>query len=156
MIKVKERGRESKGCVFYKASKRACTIYQNRPIQCSVLKCWDTEDFMAVFKGPKPQRGDLVDNGVILGLIEAHEERCNYDALEKLVNQISVQGDEVIEGILEMLRFDFELRPFVSKKLGLSMDEMDLLFGRSLMETIPMFGLKVVRESDGSFLLTTR
>ena len=154
MIKVKERGSGSEACVFYEEGQRACRIYQNRPIQCSALKCWNTEAFMAVMREPKLCRRDLVEDGVTLGLMEVHEKRCNYGTLEELVKQIPARGDEAIEEILEVLRFDFELRPFFSKKLGLEIDEMDLFFGRSLVETIPMFGLRVVRESGRDFLLT--
>jgi len=53
--------------------------------------------------------------------------------------------------LLEILRYDYELRPFISKKLGLPSDEMDFIFGRPLIQTIMMFGLQVIREPDGSF-----
>jgi hypothetical protein len=42
----------------------------------------------------------------------------------------------------------------LAQKLGLKIEEMDFFFGRPLTETIVGFGLKVVREADGGFLLT--
>jgi len=42
----------------------------------------------------------------------------------------------------------------IPEKLGVDSDEIDLILGRPLTETIIMFGLKVIREPDGSFLLT--
>ncbi|MCP4668971.1 MAG: hypothetical protein GY849_21755, partial [Deltaproteobacteria bacterium] len=43
---------------------------------------------------------------------------------------------------------------FISKKMDIAPEEMDFLFGRPLMDTIHMFGLQVMRKSDGSFFLT--
>jgi hypothetical protein len=154
MVKVKERGKDSGSCIFYEDEKKACAIYPSRPAQCSALKCWDTADFTRVFQEPKVKRGDLIEDGVTLGLIDAHEKRCSYAALGRLVKEIPSRGSEPIEKILEMLRFDYELRPFASEKVGLRMDETDLWFGRPLVETIPMYGLKVIRQPDGGFFLT--
>jgi hypothetical protein len=42
----------------------------------------------------------------------------------------------------------------IPERLSVDSDEMDLILGRPLTKTIVMFGLKVVREPDGSFFLT--
>jgi hypothetical protein len=59
-----------------------------------------------------------------------------------------------VEGILDLLKFDFHLRPFVSQKLNIPLDETDFFFGRPLVETITRYGLKVIKKQDGSFHLT--
>ena len=155
LIKVKERKGEVKGCIFYDDIRKACTIYEHRPVQCSAFKCWDTEDFDRVYSGPKLTRKEVVQDEVLLGMLEEHEKRCSYSVLEKHIKQIESEGEKAVRKILDLLRFDFHLRPFVSEKLGPSSEEMDFLFGRPLSDTITMFGLKVVREPDASFLLTT-
>jgi Fe-S-cluster containining protein len=151
MIKVRE---ERGGCVFYRAEDKACTIYQNRPLQCASLKCWDTAEFMELYRSPKLHRQDVIENGVLLGLIEEQERRCSYAALGGHVRCIPGEGERAVERVLELLRFDFHLRPFLAQKLGLRMEEMDFFFGRPLTETIAMFGLKVEKQPDGGFLLT--
>jgi Fe-S-cluster containining protein len=151
MIKV----REKKGsCIFYTGEEKACTIYENRPAQCASLKCWDPSEFMELYQSPKLRRQDLIENGVLLGLIEEHERRCSYTLLHDDARQISSEGDNAVEKILELLKFDFHLRPFLAQKLELRLEEMDFFFGRPLTETIVMFGLKVERQQDGGFLLT--
>lgn len=155
LIKIRERERGKGGCIFYDDLGRACTIYENRPAQCSALKCWDTRDFVRIFKGPKLKRKDVVKDKVLLEMMAEHERRCGYAILEKQVKRIELDGEEAVEKILHMLKFDFQLRPFISEKLGLHASEMDFYFGRPLTETIAMFGLQVIREPDGSFLLTT-
>ncbi|MBW1771841.1 MAG: YkgJ family cysteine cluster protein [Deltaproteobacteria bacterium] len=152
MIKVREG--EEGGCIFFEENGCACAIYENRPVQCSALQCWDTRDFLEVYEGPKLDRHSAVDNEILMGLIEGHEKRCAYETLEGQIRKIPAEGDKAIEEVLRMLQFDFELRPMVVEKLGLLPEEVDFFFGRPLVDTIGMFGLKVVREPDGSFLLT--
>jgi len=152
MIKVRE-GAE-KACILYDGRERACTIYEHRPAQCAALKCWDTGGFMEVYRGPRLERKDLVEDEILMGLIDGHERRCSYEALEGQVKKIAAQGERAVEGVLRILRFDFELRSMVVERLGMLPEERDFFFGRPLVETVGMFGLKVVKEPDGSFLLT--
>lgn len=154
LVKVREREGKSKGCIFYDDPGKACTIYKHRPLQCAALKCWDTTEFLDVFQGPKLMRKQAIEDQVLLGLIEEHERRCGHVLLEKLVGEIESIGEEAVEQILDLLKFDYHLRPFVAEKLGLNPEEMDFFFGRPLTETITMFGLQVVQEPDGSFILT--
>jgi hypothetical protein len=154
MIKVREKKGSTGGCIFYVGKERSCTIYENRLSQCAGLKCWDTTQFMEIYQSPKLQRKGLIESGVLLALIEEQEKRCSYALLRDHVRRISEDGEEAVERILELLKFDFHLRPFFSKKLDLRVEEMDFFFGRPLTETIVMFGLKVERQTDGGFLLT--
>lgn len=154
LVKVRERQEESGVCIFYDDPGKSCTIYEHRPLQCAVLKCWDTTEFMEVFQGPKLMRKQAIEDQVLLGLMEEHERRCGYALLEKLVGEIESEGEEAVEQILDLLKFDYHLRPFVADKLALNPEEMDFFFGRPLTETITMFGLQVAREPGGSFTLT--
>jgi Fe-S-cluster containining protein len=154
MIKVREKDGSGRGCLFYDDQAKACRIYQQRPLQCAALKCWDTEDFRRVFGGPKLTRETLIHDETLQGLLEMHEKRCSYELLEGHVRGIEREGEEAVKRIMEILKFDFHLRPFVSRKLGVDEGEMDFIFGRPMIDTIVMFGLKVVQEPDDSFLLT--
>jgi Fe-S-cluster containining protein len=149
-IKEKQEGR----CIFYDHTAKACTIYEKRPAQCSAMACWDTPEFIKVYKEAKLMRENVIKDRVLLGLIEAHEKRCSYEELQKHVKAIETEGEKAVEKIIELLKLDFQMRPFLLQKLGLNPDEMDFLFGRPLADTIVMFGLKVIREPGGTFLLT--
>ena len=156
LIKIREQAKGEKGgCIYYDEVEKACTIYEQRPVQCVAMKCWDEKDFLRVYESPKPRRVDIVRDKILLRLIEEHEMKCSYSIIETYVRQIDFTGEKVLEKILELLRFDYHLRPFMSEKLGLDPGETDLFFGRPLIHTIRMFGLKVTREPEGSFLLTT-
>ena len=154
MIKVREKRGGGRTCIFYAEEEKTCTIYEKRPAQCASLKCWDTAEFIELYRSPKLQRQDVIENSVLLGLIEEQEERCSYAALCDHVRRVSEEGEKAVEKILELLKFDFHLRPFLVQKLGLRIEDMDFFFGRPLTETIVMFGLKVERPPDGGFFLT--
>ncbi len=155
MIKVKERGEERKGCIYYDEEGKACKIYDQRPAQCAALKCWDTRDLVRVHSRPKLTREDIVEDKGLLEIIEEHEKRCNHFSLEKYVKQIESEGEKAVEKILDLLRFDSHVRQFISEKLGLNPHEVDFFFGRSLVESISRFGLQVIKQPDGTFFLTT-
>ncbi len=153
IIKIKEK-EKNRGCIYYDEKAKACTIYEYRPIQCKALACWDESEFMRVYARPKVDRRDIIRDKIVLGLMNEHDRRCSYSELDKCVGQIKKEGEEAVGKILEALRFDHHIRAFTSKKLGIDLSEMGFLFGRPLTQTITMFGLKVIKKSDGSFFLT--
>ena len=156
LIKIKENVSLKKGCVFFSDSETACTIYPDRPSQCRSLKCWDTVDFMKLQKEPALRRADIIEDRILLGLIEEHEKRCDYSILEGEVENIEQNGQSAVEKVLDILRFDYEIRPFISRKLGLDPCDMDLFFGRPLVDTMTVFGLEVINRPDGTFFLTVK
>lgn len=153
LIKVREKTSVG-GCIFYDDAEKACTIYGHRPAQCRALACWDENEFMRVYAEPKAVRNEIVNDQTLLRLIDEHEKRCAYAQLERYVKKIERDGEAAVEKILQALKFDHDIRSLIPEKLGVDPHEMDLILGRPLAETIIMFGLKVVCEPDGSFLLT--
>ena len=153
MIKIGERN--GKGCILYDNAKKACTIYDDRPSQCRAFACWDNSAFIDVFSEPKVNRKDMIRDVNLWRLILAHEETCNYKVVSDYVKQIQQRGESALGKILKILQYDQNVRRLTREKLGIDPQELDLLYGRPLTETIHMFGLKVEREADGSFLLTT-
>lgn len=153
MIKIRER--DDGGCIFYDDTDKACKIHEKRPAQCSAMDCWDSSRFMRVYKEPKLTRKDVVKNPALAGLMRAHEGKCSYEAMEGFVKRIETEGDNAVEAVIQMLRFDNHLRPYISQRLDLDLKEMNFIFGRPMTETIVMFGLKVERRPGGIFYLTT-
>jgi hypothetical protein len=154
IVKVRERAKEG-GCAYFHESAKACGIYPHRPSQCIALKCWDPADFMEVYAGEKAARKDLVRDPVLLDLMERHDAECSYGTLQVHVTSIREEGEKAVERIIRILKFDHNLRPLVTQRLGLDPNEMAFFFGRPLTDTLVMFRLKVTRQSDGSFFLTS-
>ncbi|MBC8466244.1 MAG: YkgJ family cysteine cluster protein [Deltaproteobacteria bacterium] len=153
LIKVREK-EFGGGCIFYDDAEKACTIYGHRPAQCKALACWDESEFMRVYAEPKAGRKEIIRDQTLLRLIDEHEKRCAYAQLERYVKKIESDGEKAVENILQILKFDHDIRLLIPERLDTDSDEIDLVLGRPLTKTIAMFGLKIVREPDGSFLLT--
>jgi len=151
-IREKENGR---GCIYYDDEEKGCTMYEHRPIQCRALACWDESEFMRVYARPKLSRRDVINDRNLLRLMAEHDKKCSYMELEKCVGQIEKEGEKAVKSILELLKFDYKIRLLIAERLNIVSAEMDFILGRPLTETINMFGLKVIREQDGSFFLTT-
>lgn len=155
MLKVREREKDG-GCIFYQDEEKACAIYRRRPSQCRALACWDTREFMRVYGGHKATRKDVVEDTILMDLIMAHNKRCAYDQIEEVLRQIETAGEKAVEEIIRTLKWDYDLRPLVSRKLGIKPDETSFYFGRPMTQTISMLGLQVKRKPDRSFFLTIR
>ena len=153
LIKVREK-ESGRGCIFYDDAEKACAIYGHRPAQCKALACWDESEFMRVYAKPKAGRKEIIHDQTLLRLIDEHEKRCAYARLDDCVKKIERDGETAVENILQILKFDHDIRRLIPERLDTDSDEIDLILGRPLTETITMFGLEVVTNPDGSFFLT--
>jgi Fe-S-cluster containining protein len=137
-------------CILFDEKQNACTIYENRPIECRALKCWDTKALEELYAKKRLKREDLVaDVEGLWGIIKDHQARCNYETIQKLVNAInSDRGGEARQKLAEIIQFDIEIRKLVVSRGGLDMEMLDFLFGRPLKQTLKNFGLKIRQKGE--------
>lgn len=146
LIKIKSRAAACT-CIFYDKNKNECKIYANRPVECRVLKCWDTGAIESMYSENRLTRRHLLA-GVkgLWGLIEEHETRCDYALIKCLVQDLDQEyKNAAAENLLEMIQYDTQIRSLVFKKSCVSKDMTDFLFGRPLMDTIRTSGFNVKR-----------
>lgn len=144
IIKIKGKG-NSWTCLFFDEAQAACTIYDNRPIECRALKCWDTAELEALYAQKRLKREDLLaDIEGLWDLIKNHQQRCNYDTILALIKAInSNQPGNARQKLAEIIQFDNEIRKLVVSQGELNADMLDFLFGRPLNQTLKNFGLSV-------------
>jgi len=144
VIKLKGKG-ESWTCILFDEKQNECTIYENRPIECRALKCWDTKALEDLYAQKRLKREELIaDIEGLWGIIKDHQARCNYETIQKLVNAINSEtGGEARQKLAEIIQFDIEIRKLVVSRGGLDMEMLDFLFGRPLKQTLKHFGLKM-------------
>ena len=142
-------------CVFLNETDNNCTIYENRPMECKVLKCWDTREIEKIYGKNRLTRQDLISSVESLWeLVEGHQEQCSYDMLKFFIDALNTgKKDEALKGILEIIEYDIKIRELVVQKAGLENDLTDFLFGRPITETIKIYGLKI-KEVEGKYILT--
>jgi len=147
IIKLKGKG-DSWTCVFLDEEQNACTIYENRPVECRALKCWDTRELEDLYARKRLMREDLIaDIEGLWDLIKDHQIRCNYEIIHKLVDLLDGRrGGESRRKLAEIIQFDTEIRRLVVARGGLDMEMLDFLFGRPLKQTLKNFGLKIFQK----------
>jgi Fe-S-cluster containining protein len=146
IIKIKGRA-TGWTCIFYDEIKNACTIYMDRPVECRVLKCWDTRAIEQMYTENRLTRRHLL-SGVkgLRGLIEDHEVRCDYALVNELVQTLNPScNNAAAKNLIETIGYDTRIRRLVVEKSGVDEDMTDFLFGRPLLKTITTLGLHVKR-----------
>lgn len=133
-------------CTFFDEKENGCSIYENRPIECRALKCWDTREIEQIYSKNRLTRKDLLSEiKGLWSLIEDHQSRCSYEKIKRFVDDLNGdKKDAAVEGINDIIQYDTHLRPLVVKKGSIDPDMLDFLFGRPLTETIKMFNIKQV------------
>jgi len=134
VIKIKGKNK-SLTCIFFDEPQSACRIYENRPIECRALKCWDTKALEDLYAKKRLTRKDLISEiEGLWGLIKDHQERCNYKTIQKLVDALkSNMRDNEQQKLNEIIQFDTEMRRLVVSTAGLDAEMLDFLFGRPLI-----------------------
>ncbi|QTA86226.1 YkgJ family cysteine cluster protein [Desulfonema magnum] len=149
IIKIKGR-KDSWACMFFDEKENNCTIYENRPLECRVLKCWDTREIEQIYTENRLTRKDILsDIEGLWGLIQDHQSRCDYEKIGYLVK--GLDGDkknDAFENLLEIIQYDAHIRSLIVEKSGTDPQIMDFLLGRPLTETIKMFGVKVEKQGE--------
>ena len=150
LIKLKGRNK-TWACTFLESDGAQCHIYEHRPLECRSLKCWDTTEFEQIYNADRLTRRDLLENvSGLWDLVCDHEVRCAYALIRKLVNQLANNDREAaLQVIIELVRYDMEIRTLVVEKGQLDPAMTDFLFGRPLMQTMTMFGLTIKKHGDG-------
>jgi Fe-S-cluster containining protein len=142
-------------CIFFRTGDKECSIYETRPLQCRRQECWNPQDQDEIGKEEMLARETLLrGTGPLWDIIQRHEERCSHDRLSRVMAKLEATKGHAVEELVELLRFDLHVRHFIMEKFNLPPETLDFLLGKSLAESIDAYGLRVVEEPDGGFLLT--
>jgi Fe-S-cluster containining protein len=155
LIKIKDKDGTSV-CVFYK-DKEGCSIYENRPSQCRIYKCWQmltSKNLMSGLEEGALKRSDIFGSvDLLMEVMKKHEEKCAYKKLSDALERLADGWEDAVEDIMDMLQYDTYIRPFLEEKFNIPQNAMDLILGRPLINTINEFGFKVVKDGDDYILL---
>jgi Fe-S-cluster containining protein len=156
IIKIKGQ-KDSWTCTFFNTKEKTCRIYDQRPLECRKLKCWDTTDIESTYYLDRLTRKDLLA-GIegLWDLIQDHEQRCAYEKLTRAINDLGGEFEgTAIRTIITMVRYDTEIRDLVVAQGVVENEMTDFLFGRPLAKTIQAYGYKV-KVVDGKDVLAKK
>ncbi len=134
LIKIKGAGKIG-ACKFYHEDK-GCTIYAFRPLECRLLRCWDTSELQAIYMKDLLKRLDLVPQGSVLyELIVKHEDAFDLNRIAAGLND-----EKDIEGKYKAINHIAEqesgFRDSVIVHYNMRVDELDFFFGRQVREVL--------------------
>ena len=151
IIKIKGRGGDWT-CTYLDEAANRCTIYDFRPMECRLLKCWAPEALQAAYDKNRLTRRDLLaSHDALWKLIVDHDVRCDYPILQDLVKRLqSDPGDEPARRrISEMIHFDRQIRRLMSERGALAPERLDFLFGRPPTTILAAMGTRLHQDADG-------
>ncbi len=138
IIKIKGKNGSST-CTFYDVQQKACSIYEDRPLECRVLKCWDIAEVEGLFMKDLLSRLDLCPKGsAVAEMISAYERSFPPSRLYGLLSEAgSKEGAQQTRPEIEqMVSTDEAFRQKVIETLGIKEDELEFFFGRPVKSLV--------------------
>lgn len=148
IVKVREAP-GSRACVFFEPACNGCAIYDQRPLECRILRCWDTAEIRRCYRRERLGRADLV--GHIAGLwdlVAEHDRRCDAGKLVRLAGRRRM-GD--LGGAAElsgMVGYDEALREGLAADGRVPAAMLDFLLGRPVKVLLRTLGVTVREETS--------
>ncbi|MGA8019046.1 MAG: YkgJ family cysteine cluster protein [Desulfobacterales bacterium] len=127
-------------CTFFNDLDLSCRIYTGRPLECRLLKCWDTTDVEEMTDRECLTRRHLLEGVAGLwDLVAEHEARCSCEKLTEMMAHFKKERQKRTEkAIAEILNYDRHLRRLVVEKSRIDPEILDFLFGRPLEKILAM------------------
>lgn len=149
IIKIKSRP-DSSVCMYFNDANMSCGIYDDRPMECRTLECWNTDKIAAIYAQDRLTRALVLEKTDWLkDLVKTHESECDLDRIQNLVNDREAGDTDATFALTKMINYDFHLRSVVTEKGNIAPEMLDFLFGRPLNEIIRrQFKIKI--EKSGS------
>ena len=150
IIKIKGKGAEWT-CFFFKEKDAACAIYDHRPLECSLLKCWETADLEKIAGRNLISRHDIIaPHDPVLPFIKKHDDKCSLEELDRLLSAVNLENtrQQAVTDLTALVNTDMALRTHVHARLHLSLDLELFFFGRPLFIILNQFGLEVHEENS--------
>jgi Fe-S-cluster containining protein len=152
-VKVKEKP-GSRECLLFDSGNNGCRIYENRPLQCQVMECWNPDLYLTLDSHSFLTRRDLLNpDDPLVPVIEAHAKRCALSKLQEALSKIRMDPRVAQEEAMDILQFDLHLRELFEKNHGIGLENLVFLFGRALVDLIPSFGFGFKKKADGTTIL---
>ena len=143
LVKISGHG-QSWGCRFYDPALKACTIHSRRPLECRLLKCWDTTEITAVIEKNTITRLDIIgENDPMAAWIDEHEKKCSYRKINSLLKPLSSSPlpSSLLDELTAVIREDLALRARAVIRFQLSLSLELFYFGRPVFQVIRREGL---------------
>jgi Fe-S-cluster containining protein len=155
LVKIAGKGRGWE-CLFLDNAGSGCMIYEQRPLECRILKCWDTSELLSVIYKDPLTRADIIDaEDPIRELIDVHEKRCPVQDMEDILSSLSHRDDIAtsLKKLEALIQEDLSIRTEAVSHYTLPLTAELFLLGRPLFVLLSGRGI-AVREKHGRIHLS--
>lgn len=153
---LKLRGRPGTWtCAFFDESHSACSIYQDRPIACSVFDCKEPGPLLEMIGRDLLTRFDLVDSDDPLWVkMREHQEQCACPDLATVRQTLTSAASRDIEldRLERLANSDIQFRTEAVHRFGLSVELELFHFGRPLFQLLGSLGVSAENSGAGVVL----
>ncbi|MBA3014306.1 MAG: YkgJ family cysteine cluster protein [Proteobacteria bacterium] len=138
-------------CHFFDKTKKTCGIYAHRPLECKLLKCWDSSSLTNIIYQHCLKREDILqDDEELWELISLQEEHCSFAKISQLSTKFAEVNDQtLLTEIAQIVTLDFRIRQKAVQKRSLSLASELLYFGRPLFKSLKFFQLTIKEDPFG-------
>ncbi len=151
LVKIVGTGRQWDCC--YYDEQLGCTVYEDRPYACRVLKCWDTVEILGLVEKDTLSRFDILekDDPLIPAVLE-HERICPCDDLGFIQTNFGQLSEQQKNELEKRVRSDLRFRTRVIADFQLKVSGELFYFGRPLFQLLQLLGVKISESSAGIHL----
>ena len=154
-IKVKEKP-GTRECLFLDPGDHACRIYEDRPLQCQVMECWNPDGYQSLNAHSFLTRKDLLNpEDPLVPVIENHAKRCDLSKLQEALSKIKMDVRVGQEEAIDILQYDLHVRELLKEKQGIDPEHQVFLLGRAVVDLLPSFGYGFKKKADGTTIIVT-
>lgn len=150
LIKIKGKGNDW-SCYFYNVKESSCIIYENRFLECRLLKCWDNSDLISIIGRDTLMRKDIINrDDPILSIIETHEKECPFNEINNLLYALPQEKNKskLLVKLKDYVNKDITIRSYALSELGLKSEFEPFIFGRPLFKILSAYGISVHMSKD--------
>jgi Fe-S-cluster containining protein len=152
-LKVKENP-GGRACLFLDSEASECLIYNDRPLQCRTMECWNPENYQGLDSRVFLSRKDLLNpDDPLVALIDTHSNRCSVSDLQQALGRIKRGFADAQDEALDILFFDQNLREYLDREQGISPENQLFLVGRPVLDLIHSFGFQIKRDAAGQLVI---
>lgn len=133
-------------CIFFEEHEARCLFYEHRPLECSLLKCWDTSDLEKVAGCDLLNRFDIIKpDDPVLAFIKTHEKECSLTLLPQLLAQAEElrSQQQALADLQDLANRDLAVRAQACRKLNCDLDLELFFFGRPVFLILEQCGFTI-------------
>jgi Fe-S-cluster containining protein len=152
LVKIVGTGRQWDCCYYDEDS--GCTVYEDRPYTCRVLKCWDTCEILDLVEKDTLSRFDILDkDDPLIAVIEEHERMCPCDDLGFIQSNFERLSDQQKNELEKRVRNDLRFRTRVISDFQLKLSDELFYFGRPFFQLLQPLGVRISESTMGVQLI---